>query len=193
MAEAKKQSQAPEAPVLLQISVPVSPGELAYLERDGKGKNAAERLAAFTKWFITRQAGGGLMLEPQDMDYLAELNKGQRFETSRDVVKAVEVALKRDDGQFTFPIQVQPELMPALEENAKYSSATVEEFLQHVGNEVLKNGWFMYITPESGALVPFDKAELLAARKLLGKFNFTGQDLVKAITAASENNNAKVA
>lgn len=177
----EKQAKPISQGVTLGIQVPLSAQEYEYLEANAGGKPPAEKLAAFVKWFISRQARGGLMLEPEDCDYLAKINKDTRFATSKDVVRAVEVALKREDGQYSFTIAVDPEYIEALEQQAQYNGTTVDKFLEHVGNSVLNNGWYAEFTPTNGCLTPISESDLTTARRVLGKFHFTGTDLAAAL------------
>ncbi len=177
----EKQVRPASQDVLVSIQVPISASDYAYLEKNAGGKPPAEKLAAYTRWFISRQARGGLMLEPEDCDYLAKINKDTRFANSKDVVRAVEIALKRVDGQHSFTIAVDPEFYQAIEEQANFNGTTVEKFLEHVGNQVLVNGWYAEFTPANGMLMPIAESDLATARRVLNKFHFTGQDVAAAL------------
>lgn len=167
--------------VLLSIQVPVSAQALVYLEANAGNKTPAEKLAAFTSWFIKRQASGGVMIEPQDMDYIASLNEGKRFETSRDVVKAIESAIKRPEGEYSYSVIIPQELKASVEDQAKFNNCTVEQLLQEMGEQVLVSSWVYEFVPAMGKLVPLDEAGLLTARRVLGKFNFSGGDVAAAL------------
>ncbi len=171
----------PMGDVIVSIQVPISASDYTWLEKNSGGKAPAEKLASYTKWFVARQAGGGLMIEPNDMDHLARMNEGVRFETSKDVVRAVEKALKREDGQYSFHIAVDPEYHEALVQQAEFNGTTPEKFLEHVGNGVLSNGWYAEFTPTNGCLTPISESDLLTARRVLGKFHFTGRDIAEAL------------
>jgi len=167
--------------VLVSIQVPISANDYAWIEKTSGGKPAAEKLASYTKWFIGKQAGGGLMIEPNDMDHLARMNEGVRFATSKDVVRAVEKALKREEGQYSFHISVDPELIKPLEEQAEFNGTTVDELLKHLGNSCISNGWYLEVTPTNGCLTPISENDLLTARRVLCKFHFTGGDIAEAL------------
>lgn len=167
--------------ILLSIQVPVSVQELNYLEANAGSKTPGEKLASYTSWFIKRQARGGVMIEPQDMDYIASLNAGKRFETSRDVVKAMESALNRDDGGYSYTVKVAPEYKDSLEVQAQYQNCTVEELLSGLGNEIMSNGWWQDFVPAQGRLIPLDEIGLGVAQRVLGKYTFSGVDIKNAL------------
>ncbi len=167
--------------VLLSIQVPVSAQELTYLETNAGTKTPGEKLAAYTSWFIKRQARGGVMIEPQDMDYIASLNEGKRFETSKDVVKAIESSIKRPDGEYSYQIVIPQELKASVEDQAKFNSCTVDQLLQWMGTQVLVDSWIFEFVPAKGSLIPLDEAGLTTARRVLGKFNFTGGEVAAAL------------
>lgn len=178
--------------ILLSIQVPVSAQDMAYLETNAGNKTPGEKLAAYTSWFIKRQARGGVMIEPQDMDYIASLNEGKRFETSRDVVKAIESAIKRPDGEYSYPIVIPQELKASVEDQAKFNNCTVDQLLQEMGEQVLVNSWIYEFTPAMGKLVPLDEASLLTARRVLGKFNFGGGDVAAALERLEKFEKAQI-
>ncbi len=167
--------------VLVSIQVPLSVNDYAWIEKTAGGRPPTEKLASYVKWFIRRQAGGGLMIEPDDMEYLAKLNEDVRFQTSKDVVRAVEKALKREDGQYSFQIQVDPEYVQPLRDQADFNGTTVELLLSQIGNEVMANGWWQEFIPANGCIAPFDEKSTAATRRILGKFHFTGQDIAEAL------------
>lgn len=167
--------------ILMSIQVPVSPQAYAYLELNANGKSPAEKLAAFTSWFIKRQANGGVMVEPADMDHIAAMNDGKRLETSRDIVRVIETAIKRQDGQYGYWVNVSRELNGPLEVQAEYNGCTVEQLLNGLGDEILQNGWAQEFTPALGKTLPLDEKGLLTARRVLGQFNFTGSDIAAAL------------
>jgi hypothetical protein len=171
----------PPRDVLVSITVPLNAQEYEYLKRSATDRPPADKLASFTKWFFSRQVRGGLMIEPEDVDYLAGLNKNQRFQGSKDVVKAVEIALKREQGQYSLTVGIDPTVIGQLKETAEWMGTDTEQLLNAVVNQVLSNGWCYEFTPAMGRLIPMDEAHVEIAKRVTGKFDFNGADIAAAL------------
>ncbi len=167
-----------ETVVSTSVALPQEAWE--FLNKTKGNSSVGDRLAGYSRWFMTRQASGGMMIEPEHMDYLAGLNKGRRFENSRDVVSAVEIALKRDDGQYSFTIKVDPTLVKSLEEAAAWQGLSGEQLLDMIVNQVMVNGWCYEFSPDNGRLLPFSKEDIDALSAALGKPVFTGAEVAAA-------------
>jgi hypothetical protein len=175
----KKADISANAPVLLTIPpIQVSQETYNFLEKNAKG-NLSEALVKWGGYFFDRQARGGMMLEPEDAQYLAGLRDGKPFRSSREIVKAVESGLNREEGQYTQTIPVDPALFEPLKEQAQVMGCSVQDILTNLINQAMTNGWAYNFSPERQ--LNFTERDYDVMAKFMGKPFFFGADLVKKI------------
>lgn len=143
------------SPVTLQIAVNVSPASYEFLEKNSKDGDVNSTLSGWMSFWLDNQTRGGLMLAPEDHDHLAKLRDGTRFSSSRQLVRAIEEGLRRDEGQFAFTITVDPTYIQPLQEFAVQSGMTTEELVQNAFSMVTASNWLYDLTPADGRMIPF--------------------------------------
>lgn len=174
----KKQESA-NSPVLLTIPpISVSRETYEFIEKNANG-NMPEALMKWLAYYLDRQARGGIMLEPEDVQYLTGLRDGKPFRSSREVVRAVESGLNREEGQFTFKGNVDPALHAPLKDQAEAMGCTTRDILENVVNQSLTNSWAYSLVPERQ--LNFTERDFEIISKFIGKGSFFGADLARAI------------
>lgn len=171
---AGKQTTATSIPV----SVAASDKALNYLKQSSGNGDVGATLSRFCTYWLENQAGGGLLLEPADHDYLADLHPDKkRFRDSRSLVRAVEKGMKREEGQFTFQIAVDPAHIPALKDTAENGGLTVEEAITGIVQHIFASGMIYDFTPDQGRSIPFTYQMLVAVKEALDKQYFDSSDI----------------
>lgn len=167
----------PNKPGQMAVTVAMNPGASEYLEKNANGGDAALLLGQWATFWLDSQARGGVMISPEDHNYLATLNNGLRFSSGKQLVAAVERGLKRDDGQFTFPITIDPAYIQPLTEFAEMQGRTVEELVQDAFATVMGNGWLYTLTPADGAIIPLTARTMAVVRDSCRKANVNSEDV----------------
>ncbi len=165
----------------LQIAVTLSQGAVNFLKQNSKDGDYAATLAGWAAYWCDNQARGGILLEPVDHDYLSELNEGKRFRDSRALVRAVEKGLKRDEGQFSFRIGLDPVWVAPLQEIADTGGLTMEETVSGIINQCVTNGWLWDLSPTNGRNIPFTEVMLKETAELCGKKGIDSTDVAGLI------------
>lgn len=168
-------------PVQLQVSVTLNPQAMEFLEVNCKNGDVNATLSGWCGYFMERQARGGIFLEPEDHDGLAELNGGKRFKDSRSLTRVVMKGLQRDEGAFSFRVNVDPAHVQPLQEQAALSAMSVEELINGAINMLMTNGWLWDFSPENGRHIPFTKEMLKACEELCGKHSIDSSDIAGLI------------
>ncbi len=168
----------------VQFNIPVTLTRAAheFVQANSQDGNVATTLSIWCDYFLDRQARGGLMLEPEDHDYLASLvPENRRFKDSRTMVHLIEKGLRRDEGQFTYLIKVDPAHAPVLMERAKDSGLTATELVDGVLQYIFASGMIYDFTPGDGRAIPFTANMLAATAALLEKKNIDSADVAGLI------------
>ncbi len=169
--------------VTLQIQVEVDPESAEFLKKNSKGDEAAT-LSGWSSYWLQQQAKGGIMVTAEDHDYLAGLRDGKRFRNSREIVRAIEAALKREDSQYTQRVPIDPAWIGPLREAAEQMGWTPEQLLQDVINTALANGWAYSWTPQNFIqATDSDYARISAA---IGKKVFFGADVADFLSGQAK-------
>jgi hypothetical protein len=167
----------PNKPGQMAVTIAMNPGASDYLEKNANGGDAALLLGQWATFWLDSQARGGVMISPEDHNYLATLNNGVRFSSGKQLVAAVERGLKRDDGQFTFPITIDPAWERPLQEAADVMGITSNQLLTEVVNTCMENGWAYSWSPHNQIIATdADYATIGAA---IGKKVFFGRDVAE--------------
>lgn len=164
-------------PTQLQVSVVLNPQAMEFLKANTRNGDLSATLASWSSYWVEQQARGGLMLTPEDHTYLAELNDGKKFRDSRSLVRAVEKGLKREDGQFSFTVPIDPAHYPALKENAEAGGLTVEEALVGIVQYIMASGMVYDFSPALGRNIPFTFEMLQATAALCEKKAIDSSDI----------------
>jgi len=167
----------PNKPGQMAVTIAMNPGASDYLEKNANGGDAALLLGQWATFWLDSQARGGVMISPEDHNYLSTLNNGVRFSSGKQIVAAVERGLKRDDGQFTFPITIDPAYIQPLNEFAETQGRTVEELVQDAFATVMGNGWLYDLAPSEGKLIPVTGRTMAVVRESCKKANVNSEDL----------------
>lgn len=167
----------PNKPGQMAVTVAMNPGAADYVEKNANGGDASLLLGQWATFWLDSQARGGVMISPEDHNYLATLNNGVKFSSGKQLVAAVERGLKRDDGQFTFPITIDPAYIQPLTEFAEMQGRTVEELVQDAFATVMGNGWLYTLTPVDGAIIPLTARTMAVVRDSCKKANVNSEDL----------------
>lgn len=173
---------APKAnPTQLQITVVLNPQAMDFLKANAKSGDVSATLSGWTSYWVEQQARGGILLEPTDHDDIAEANGGKRFKDSRSLTRMVMKGLHRDEGAFSFRVNVDPAHVQPLQEQATLSAMTVEELINGAINMLMTNGWLWDFSPENGRHIPFTKEMLKSCGDLCGKHSIDSSDIAGLI------------
>ncbi len=168
-------------PVQLQVAITIQPQAYEFLEKNAKNGDVSATLASWAGYWLENQARGGILMEPSDHDYLAEMNGGKRFKDSRSLVRAIEKGMNRNEGQHTFTINVDPAHFPALKENADAGGLTVEESLDGIVQMIFSNGWVYDFSPKNGRAIPFTAEMVESTKQLCEKKSIDSSDIAGLI------------
>lgn len=171
----------PKSPVQIQVAITLNPDAMEYVEKNTKDGDLAGTISQWCNFFLDRQSRGGILLEPDDHSYLAELNEGRKFKDSRSLVKAVEKGLHRESGQFTFVVHIDPAHIQPIKEQAQMSGITPEELVDLMVNKIMADGSLWDFSPSQGRSIPFTGEMLQATAELCGKHNFNSSDIAGLI------------
>lgn len=163
--------------VQLNLSVTLNPAAFDFLEKNSPDGDVSGRLAGWTQHWMELQSRGGLMLSPDDHDYISTLNDGKRFKDSRALALAVAKGLKRDEGQFSFTISIDPAFMQPIEELAKESGLTTAELVQNSCAMIWSMNWLYDCTPAEGRMIPFTRKMLEEVAAICGKKTVESTDI----------------
>ncbi len=170
-----------KASVQIQVTVTATAETYDFIEKNARDGNISATLAGYCNYFLDRQARGGIFLEPEDHDYIAALNEGKRFPDSRTLVHFVEKGLKRDDGQFSFTVKVDPAHVPVLIERARDGNLTPEELVDGVLQMIFASGMIYDFTPTLGRSIPFTANMLAATAELCERKKIDSSDIAGLI------------
>lgn len=190
---AKKNSASPDAPVLLSVpTITITQATFRFIEDNANG-DVPGTLTKWLSYFLDRQARGGLMLEPEDTARLAAVRDGKVLKSSREVVSLVEKGLKREDGQYTQTINIDPALITPLEDQAKLMGDgwTVQTLMEAVINMALVNSWAYNFTPDH--TINLTDYEYQRISRVLGKSVFFGSDLSDALCGVEKTEEKQAA
>lgn len=151
--------------VIMNLTLPLSEHALKFLHENSSGE-PADQLARWVAYWLDLQARGGLMLDPAAMEHLTKLN-GKKFANVKEIVQLVEKALKREDGQMTFQIAIDPAWHAPLKEIAEQQGTPIEEMMQRFVNEVVSEAWGFGFSPERVAR--FTQQQWDEIRAIVGK------------------------
>ncbi len=156
-------------PVQMQVTVTLKPEAYEFLEKEAKNGDLSGTLGGWCSYYVERQARGGLFLEPEDHDYCASLCDGRRFPDSRSLVRAIEKSVNRVDGQYTYPVNIDPQYNEPINELARQSGMTPAELIQNNNAMILSSNWLYDLTPVNGRMLPFSAKELELIAAARGK------------------------
>ena len=139
-------------------------------------------LQSWVPYWVRNQVGGGIMLQPDHIEYLNKLKPdGAPFKDASEIVKYVERALGREDGQHTFPVAVDPAKLPSIEQRAKECSVTTEDLIARAINLALSHPDLMNICATMDQPLVFDRDEYRELAKLTGVGTPYGVDVLAAL------------
>jgi hypothetical protein len=160
-------ASAKQVTIPLQITLPEN--VYAYVQKNAKDGNIQATLTSWISYYLSQISTGGMMLEAVDHEHLAKLRDGKKFRASRELKVEVERAMKRDDGQYTFPVQIDPANYPAFEENAAAQGVPVAQFFNDFVQWVIGSGLAYNFTPQNGIMYPATYEQVKAATAIFGK------------------------
>lgn len=167
--------------VQLQLVVTLNSQAYEFLEKNSRDSDLSGTLAGWCAFWAEQQARGGLMLSPEDHDFLAEENGGKRFKDSRALVAAIERGMNRSQGQYALTVKIDPAHYPALKENAEAGGLSVEESLDGIVQMIFASGWIYDFTPDQGRNVPFTYQMLQQCAALCDKRGVDSSDIAGLI------------
>lgn len=165
----------------LQVTVNLSQTAVNFLRQNSKDGDYAATLGGWASYWTDTQARGGILLEPDQHDYLSSLNEGKRFRDGKALVRAVEKGLHRENAQYTFTVPVDPAHYPALRENAEAGGLTVEESLEGILQMIFASSWIYDFTPTQGRSIPFTYEMLKAVKDVCEKNRIDSADITGLI------------
>jgi hypothetical protein len=140
--------------------------------------DAISTLKSWVPWWVSNQLGGGIMLQPSHVDHLNRLRDGQPFREATEIVKYVEKALNREDGQYTFQVPVDPAIMPSVDERAKQCGVEPKDLIQRAITIALTHPDLMGIAASMPDTMVFEPEDLVEMRQLMGKGAFYGKEVL---------------
>lgn len=166
----------PAAAVTVPLTLNIPEFAYAYLEKNAQG-DPVKKLSQWITYYLSQVAMGGLMIEAVDHDHLAELRDGKRFRSSREAAREIEKALKREDGQFSYTLQIDPAYIKSVEERAVEQGVTVESFVKDLFAYIMGSGFVYDFTPTDGCQFPVEYQDMQEIKRMLGR-DVTAGDLV---------------
>lgn len=160
--------------VILNLSLELNERDYESL-KSSAGENPDAQITAWCRWLLTEHAQGG-MLVPNKVISEIESSTDVKLTEPRQLVDLVQKAEKRDDGQFSVTVNLDPAYINHLTEQAQMSSMTPEQFLNELVGHVLDAGWIYEWSPEGGRIA-LTSEDRTAIEELVGK-NFTGEQVV---------------
>lgn len=147
--------------------------------------DAITTLKSWVPWWLRNHLGGGIMLEPSHVAYLNKLKPdGVPFKEASEIVKCVERALGREDGQHTFPVAVDPAKLPSIEQRAKECSVAPEDLIARAINLALSHPDLMNICSTMDQSLVFDREQYRELAELTGVGTPFGADVLAALRVA---------
>lgn len=171
----------PSTTTTLQVTVNLSQTAVNFLKQNSKDGDYAATLGGWAAYWADNQARGGILLEPDQHDYLSSLNEGKRFRDGKALVRAVEKGLHRESAQYTFTVPVDPAHYPALRENAEAGGLTIEESLEGILQMIFASGWIYDFTPSQGRSIPFTFDMVQAVKTVCEKNSIDSADITGLI------------
>jgi hypothetical protein len=156
----------------------------AIRKQDGR-EDPGPVLASLATYYLNHHGSGALLLTGQQVAQL-EKTTGKEFSTGDEVVKAIQHAEKRDDGNYTVSAQIDPAYYDNLRQVAEWRSSTIDDVLQDCLNTCLNNSWLESWEGKGGA-IQLTAEDRAALEEIIGKKSFFGRDIVKALKAATVN------
>lgn len=148
------------------------------------GKDPVMAVNDLCRYFVREYLNGGVIVPSKSL-LAIETSTGAKVGSAEDIVKCVQAARGREDGQYTLKAQIDPAWIEPIEDNARISGWTAEELLQNALNWVLGNGWLYTFSPANGACVPLEADDYKTVAEFVGKKAFSSKDLVSAIRKAT--------
>jgi hypothetical protein len=161
---AAKQAQVVTIPVTINVSEAV----YGYITKNA-GEPITPKLQSWLNFYLSQMASGGLMLESVDHDHLAELRDGKRFRTSAQLAREVEKALKREEGQYSYTLQIDPAYVKSVEDRATEQGVSTQQFVADLFAYIMGSGFVYDFTPANGCMFPLEYSDMIAAREILGR------------------------
>jgi hypothetical protein len=144
--------------------------------------DAITTLKSWVPWWLKNHLGGGIMLQPEHVTYLNKLKPdGTAFREATEIVKCVEKALGREEGQFTFQVAVDPARIPGIEQRAKECSVEPLDLIQRAIMIALTHPDLMNIASSMDQSLIFDRDQYRELAKLTGTGTPFGADVLAAL------------
>ena len=170
------------------VQIPMTTEIRKYLEDNAFG-DLPVTLSKWLTFWLENTAGGGLMLEAVDVELLSKL-AGKPFMNSKQVIQMVQVALRREEGQCSFTVQIDPGWFEPLKEIAvSQGRASVEEMLTEFVNDVIEEVWGYNLHPDRVAR--FTLAQWKEVQEITGRASVTGTDILKSLQELKELRSAR--
>lgn len=174
------------------IELELNNSEIPVLESmvDGEAPRSA-KIKAVAEQLLSQQAGGGMMLVPEEMSRIREAT-GIDPNTGEDLIPFLSAGSGILEGKHTFQIQVDPAHFPGYEEAAFAQGRDVKELFQDVINQALDDDWMGQMVLRPPDIIRFTQDDRAALTKLLGEPFATGTELAELVKKAllSENDSA---
>lgn len=167
----------PKQPTQMAINVSLNPGAAEFLERNANGGDQSLLLGQWATFWLDAQARGGIMLAPEEHDYIAGLNEGRRFQTGKQLAEAVAKGLKREDGQYTFPVAMDPAFIQPLTEYAESQGTTLDALVKDGTATLWANNWLYDVCPQQGRMIPMTADTLKKVADICDKANVDSTDV----------------
>ena len=162
------------------------PLELSKNDFEAVGKisksDAITTLKTWVPWWLKNHIGGGIMLQPEHVAYLNKLKPdGVPFRDATEIVKHVEKALGREEGQFTYPVSIDPARVPSIEQRAKECSVEPIDLIKRAFMIALTHPDLMNIASSMDLTLIFDRDQYRELAALTGTGTPYGADVLAAL------------
>lgn len=173
--ESATQQPRPNVEVQLNLGVRLNEDELKALVA-AHGRSAPASLA---QWFLKQVCAGGMALEAKDVAYLNSIIPGG-FRSASTLIEQVEKAVRRERGQHTFTLSIDPALMPPIKEWIESAGISLDQFMQDNFQLMMSNGFLFHMQPTGGVL-NLSASDRETIGKVIGKDpkEYTGEDVVE--------------
>jgi hypothetical protein len=169
---ANEQQELISTPILLKIPKDAYDAVANTIKDNGDGA----KFQALAQWFINEFAAGGMMIKAANVSYINGLVPG-KANSDTDIVKLIQAYAKRQDGQYTFNVPLDPAIVEPSKDAAFAQGCTLEEFIKMGLNVMLTNGWLYSFKPEGE--LRFTEPQMKLLEGLVGKSALFGSDLIE--------------
>lgn len=175
---------AKEQNITLPLQVTVSESTYKDLQKMADTEHALPKIQGWATWYLRQLAAGGLTLTSEQMQAI-EKTTGEEIKTADDIIRKLQAAVGRDDGQYTVKVGLDPVYYPNLEETARIQGRTPDELMSEVIHYAIEQQW-VYGWAPSGGSVPFSEAGISRLKRYFDKRQITEADILGLIDGKTQ-------